>query len=354
MDQDGVGPCAGRWIQVYKGRGLAHLAGRHPLEIIPGGIAIYPHSYPSETGAAAAEAAPDAATLTSGIAGIDDLLGGGYTPGSVVMVAGLSGTFKTTVASRFLIGGGEPGLWISFQESSDAIMRRFGGEARQAGTLIGVIEAIPGRQPVEKLLHMAAGRIAETGARRVVLDGLAELTVGQPDAESREEAVRWFLRNMRALGVTTLATEQLTRVASQNPMSSIAWPEQADTIIYLGLVEIESRLERVISVLKHRGGAALGDLRGVAPGGPEGLVVSDRFVGLSGVLGGSPLGRRKTQIEEIFQPLYFIRDFLEMARAADVDAAKRDAMLGQLTGETQRLIDLLAKHFDQPTKGGGK
>ena len=77
----------------------------------------------------------------------------------------------------------------------------------------------------------------------------------------------------------------------------------------------------------------------------------DRFVGLSGVLGGAPLGRRKTQIEEIFQPLYFIRDFLSMARGPEVDPKQRDAMLANLSSETQRLIDMLGRHFDQPQSG---
>jgi circadian clock protein KaiC len=370
LDQAGItpgsGPASGRTIQVYKGRGLAHLSGRHPMEIGPRGIVVYPHSYPGEdaSGASAGDepAGPtaslsDGSPLGSGVAGLDALLGGGYAPGSAILVAGLSGTFKTTVAARFLLADGAPGLWISFQESRDALARRFGVEALGNDGRIDVIEAIPGRQSVEKLFSVAAGQLAVTGARRVVVDGLGDLAVSATaqDEPAREETARWFLRNLRALGVTTLATQQLSRLTGRNPMTAIAWPELADTIIYLGLVEIESRLEHVISVLKHRGGAALGDLRAVTPlGQGELLAVSDRFVGLSGVLGGTPLGRRKAQIEEIFQPMYFIRDFLALARDPQLDPARREAMLANLSAEAQRLIDLLGKHFDQPDPKGEK
>jgi circadian clock protein KaiC len=364
-----AGSSPGRAIQVLKGRGLAHLHGRHPLEIGAGGITIYPHSYPGEGEARQKseirnEAVADA-PLNSGLDGLNALLGGGYSPGSVVMVAGLSGTFKTTVAARFLLAGGdERGLWIAFQEDRAALARRFGAAPLAEGGPIEVMEMVAGHQPVEKLFRMTADRIARAAAagtpiRRVVVDGIGELAAGGGQAATgsgaRDEGVRWFLRNIRALGVTTLVTQQLSQATGRNPMTSIAWPEHADTIIYLGLVEIESRLERVISVLKHRGGAALGDLRGIEPAADGALRVNERFVGLSGVLGGTPLGRRKAQIEEIFQPLYFIRDFLALARNPEIDSAQREAMLGNLAGETQRLIDMLGKYFDEPqAKPGGK
>jgi circadian clock protein KaiC len=371
VEQDGgnAGSPGGRWVRILKGRGLNHLSGRHPMEIGPGGITIDPHDYPTESeirnpkseirNEAQAQAGD---RLDSGIGGLNELLGGGYAPGSVIFVAGLSGTFKTTVAARFLLEGGAPGLWITFQEDRAALARRFGAEALAEGGAIDVLEPVAGRQSVEKLMRLASERIAAAAAagrpiRRVVVDGVNELAAGIDTREggdgAREEAVRWFLRNIRALGVTTLLTQQLAHVTGSNPMTSIAWPDHADTIIYLGLVEIESRLERIVMVLKHRGGAALGDLRGIEPAADGGLHVSDRFVGLSGVLGGTPLGRRKTQIEEIFQPLFFIRDFLAMARSPQLDAPKREAVLNNLSNETQRLIDVLSKYFDEPQSPGG-
>ena len=162
-----------------------------------------------------------------------------------------------------------------------------------------------------------------------------------------------FCSGLRALGVTTLMTQRLSRVTGRNPLSEIAWAELADTIIYLGLVEIESRLEKVVSVLKHRGGPTEGDLRSIRYTA-AGLSVSERFVGLSGVLAGTALGRPKARIEEIFQPLYFIRDFLAMARYPTIQDDKRSAILENLSAETARLIQLLSRYFDQPLAPGSQ
>lgn len=190
--------------------------------------------------------------------------------------------------------------------------------------------------------------ILEHGVDLVAIDSLNDLVGSIPDEEARFEAADWFLRRLRALKVTVLVTQRLMRVTGRNPLSEIAWAQLADTIVYLGLVEIESRLEKVVSVLKHRGGAVPGDLRAIVRD-ETGLRIHERFLGMSGVLQGTPLGRRKTRIEEIFQPLYFIRDFLTLARQEQLDTAQRGAMLENVAGETTRLIDLLGSYFDQPT-----
>jgi circadian clock protein KaiC len=287
------------------------------------------------------------------VPGLDGLLGGGYTPGSTIVAAGLSGTFKTTLALHFALTGPAPALWIGFHEDGAALRRTISALAGPAPAApIDILESVPGRDPIEKLLLEAERRIAERGAARVIVDGMNELTADLDTEAERDEAAAWFLRRLRALGVTTLLTQRLARVVGLNPLSEIAHAELADTIVYLGLVEIESRLEKVISVLKHRGGMTEGDLRSIRADA-HGLRVSERFVGLSGVLAGTPLGRRKAQIEEIFQPLYFIRDFLALAGDPAMDPAQRAAVLDQIGGETRQLIALLSRYFDQAPPGTG-
>ncbi|HPK01835.1 MAG TPA: ATPase domain-containing protein [Candidatus Sumerlaeota bacterium] len=354
-----VGTRERRNLEILKTRGYQHVGGRHPLEIGRNGVVVFPHTYPAADAAEAAAAAPvgaDAAPVSTGVHALDLLLSGGYREGSTALIAGLSGTFKSTLAGHFLLGGGgeapAPGLWLSFHESTADLIQSFGWrEMDLAGAVesgrVRVMELAPGQEPVEKIYYRAAALIAEHGIGRVVIDTLGDLTLGLGRAEEAREAERWFLRRLKALGVTTLATQQLVKVTGRNPLSEIGAAELADTIIYLGLVEIESRLEKVMSVLKHRGGPVSGDLRAIACGA-GGLQVSERFVGLSGLLDGTARGQRKTQIEEVFQPLYFIRDFLKMASRPDLDPARRGQMLERLEGETSRVIASLAQYFDLP------
>jgi circadian clock protein KaiC len=58
--------------------------------------------------------------LSTGIVGLDDVLGGGLPQGQIYLVEGESGTGKTTLGLQFLLAGvrrGEPTLWITLSET---------------------------------------------------------------------------------------------------------------------------------------------------------------------------------------------------------------------------------------------
>ena len=62
--------------------------------------------------------------ISSGIAGLDDILGGGLTPQRVYLVEGTPGTGKTTLGLQFLLDGaarGESGLYITLSETADEL-----------------------------------------------------------------------------------------------------------------------------------------------------------------------------------------------------------------------------------------
>jgi circadian clock protein KaiC len=58
--------------------------------------------------------------LSTGIDGLDNILGGGLDPDSLYLVEGRPGTGKTTLGLQFLLEGvrrGEKGLYITLSES---------------------------------------------------------------------------------------------------------------------------------------------------------------------------------------------------------------------------------------------
>ena len=65
--------------------------------------------------------------VTTGIKGLDEMLGGGFLPGSGVLVRGAPGIGKTSLALPFLIHGAtkhnEPGLLITFEEFPSSFYR---------------------------------------------------------------------------------------------------------------------------------------------------------------------------------------------------------------------------------------
>lgn len=355
-DRGGIGRPEARQLEIIKTRGHKHVGGAHPMEIGSAGITIYPHTYPDMT-APAGDSDAAVPRLATGVPGLDDLLDGGLAKGSSILAAGLSGTFKTTLAAQFLLAGikdDQPGLMIAFQQDATALCKSMAGlgpdisQALDDGKL-HILELVPGRDQAEKTFYAAAEIIEANGIRRVVIDSADELTAARASEEECKETMLWFLRRLRALGTTVLFTQRLSSVSGRNPLSDIAMTDLADTIIFLGLVEIESRLEKVVSVLKHRGGKTDGDLRSICRT-PLGLEICDRFIGLSGVLEGTAMGQRKEKIEKIFQPLYFIRDFLKMARDPSIDADKRNRVLENISQQNGKLIEVMGEYFDDPKK----
>ncbi|UVW27804.1 ATPase domain-containing protein [Massilia sp. H6] len=62
--------------------------------------------------------------ISTGIAGLDDILGGGLTPQRVYLVEGSPGAGKTTLGLQFLLDGvaqGESGLYITLSETADEL-----------------------------------------------------------------------------------------------------------------------------------------------------------------------------------------------------------------------------------------
>jgi circadian clock protein KaiC len=62
--------------------------------------------------------------VSTGIAGLDDILGGGLTPDRLYLLEGTPGTGKTTLSLQFLLDGaqkGERGLYVTLSETADEL-----------------------------------------------------------------------------------------------------------------------------------------------------------------------------------------------------------------------------------------
>jgi circadian clock protein KaiC len=62
--------------------------------------------------------------VPTGIAGLDDILGGGLSPSRTYLLQGRPGTGKTTIALEYLlegVRGGEPGLYVTLSETEQEV-----------------------------------------------------------------------------------------------------------------------------------------------------------------------------------------------------------------------------------------
>jgi len=336
-------PLPERSVEVRKARGQNHIGGRHPFKFTSNGIEVFPHRQPKPVGLEDLGDRPHG-HVSSGITGLDRMLQGGFPAGVPSLVAGISGTYKTTVLAQFLAAGaaaGEPGLLISFEEPPPYLLQVL----RQRGIdLEGAVR--DGRMQLwhqvskvcqlDELFYQLQAEIERRGIRRIAIDSLNDFDRCVPEISRCKDYLVLFNDLMMRRGVTALWTQKIDRLTDRSPIGDIRCLSQFDTVVFLGQVEIESELHKVVSVLKGRGARCEGDLRAIECGA-SGLVVSDKFHGLEGILEGSPRGQYKKTVEDLLQPVLSARDFLKMARRDDVPGEQRrvlydniDALLGDL------------------------
>ncbi len=132
------------------------------------------------------------AIVSTGIAGLDDILGGGLTPQRMYLVQGTPGTGKTTLGLDFLLTGaaaGEAGLYITLAET-EVELRAVAATHGWSLDQIELFEMVPadglGEDQEQTLLHPSEVELGETirdimakvdasKPARVVIDSLSEL-----------------------------------------------------------------------------------------------------------------------------------------------------------------------------------
>ena len=209
--------------------------------------------------------------LQTGIPGLDEVAEGGLPLGRATLVVGTSGAGKTVLASQLLAAGieqfAEPGVLVTFDETPESVLRNassFGWdfERHLAEGRLSLIDSSPapdaailevGDFDLQGLLAQIEAAIAETGARRVVLDSVTALLPQFEDGRRIRRELTRVVHALNQLGITSLLTAERT-----DEFGSIArfGVEEfvADAVIVLRNVLTEQRRRRTLEILKLRGG----------------------------------------------------------------------------------------------------
>lgn len=290
-----------RVVEVFKLRGANCITGRHFFEIGRDGLTFFPRvrSPDADDHATIASLAERAAT---GVAGLDEMLGGGLPRSSSTVVQGATGTGKTLLGLQFLLEGarrGECGIHFTLEETNDqlrGIGQGFGWDLREMEQrrLLSLCYASPVELSTDAFLNRARQLVEEVGARRAVLDSLTSLELGVSSQRRFKELVYAMTKHFRALGVTFNLNMEVTELLGSAQLSGQGISFAADNLIQLKYVEQDGRLDRGISVLKARGARHSTEVRRMAVE-DRGLVIGGPFKGLRGVLTGlpTPLGAKE-------------------------------------------------------------
>jgi len=287
-----------RKIQVLKMRGQATSPGIHTFRITSTGIEIFPAAAISgDSGIAEnADRAPRSSKrLTMGVPALDDMLGGGLPSGYSLLVAGPSGSGKTILATAFLSEGvrlGEPGVIVAFEQTPSQSWTRTIDNLVQAGK-IGLINTRLLDLSIDEIVQRMIETIKELKAIRVVIDSLSgfELAVAPTFREDFRESLFRMVSVLAEMGVTVLMTSELEDRYTDFRFSSYGSAFLTDAIIVQRYIEIESRLKRVMAVVKVRGSSHSNELRQYEITN-EGIVIGEPLTEFEGILAGQPTQRK--------------------------------------------------------------
>ncbi len=207
---------------------------------------------------------PKAAT---GIAGLDEVTGGGLPRGRPTLVCGPAGCGKTLLAMEFLVRGitefDEPGVFVAFEETAEDLvanvaslgfdLARFETEGRLVIDHVSVDGRLmeeTGDWDLEGLFIRIGAAIDEVGAKRVVIDTIETLFGAFSDSRVLRAELRRLFGWLKERKVTAVITGErgdgtLTRHGIEEYVS--------DCVIVLDHRVTEQTSTRRLRILKYRG-----------------------------------------------------------------------------------------------------
>ena len=221
---------------------------------------------------------------STGIEGLDDVLGGGFARNRVHLLEGSPGTGKTTIALQFLLAGArsnEKGLYLSLAESEQELRdgaRSHGWEIPELVEILELVAPADVLDPTQhqSLLYSSDLELGETVKRvleaiervrpqRVVIDSLSEIRLLAQSSLRYRRQILALKHYFAQKGSTVIMLDDLTAESVDRAVHSIA-----HSVTHLNQLAPKYGAERrTLTVVKCRGQSFRGGLHDftITPGG---------------------------------------------------------------------------------------
>jgi len=278
-----------RALRVAKMRGMKFEGGWHDFLVDTGVLEVFPRLI-----AAHHHKAFDAPLVSSGIDQLDEMLGGGLTPGTNVLLLGPSGAGKTTTAVKCMLTAlerGENADYYLFDEGVPTVLTR----SRSLGMdLDGYIESgqlvvhqiDPASLSPGEFASRVVGGVSKRKVTFVGIDSLNAYVHAMPGQSFLMLHMHELLTYLNQQGVLTML------VVGQHGLvgdvrSDIDLSYLSDAIVLYRFFEARSQVRTAVSVLKSRTQANERTIRELRLGSPAGIQIGEELHDFEGVLAGA-------------------------------------------------------------------
>jgi circadian clock protein KaiC len=218
--------------------------------------------------AAASRGFPQLKKSSSGIAGFDEITGGGLPSGRPTIVCGGPGCGKTMFAMEFLIRGatefGEPGVLMTFEETGEEMSRNVESLGFDLQSLVDkeklfldYVRIEPseiqetGEYDLEGLFIRLQHAVESVGAKRVVLDTVEAIFSGFANEGMLRAEIRRLFRWLKDRGLTTVITAER---GSEGTLTRYGLEEYvSDCVVSLDHRVNDQISTRRMRIVKYRG-----------------------------------------------------------------------------------------------------
>ncbi len=205
--------------------------------------------------------------IPTGIAGLDEVTGGGFPKGRPTLLCGSAGCGKTLFGIQFLVKGvteyQEPGVFMSFEEAKSDLAMNVKSLGMDLDKLVAAnklridhvkIERTEieetGEYDLEGLFIRLNHAIDSIGAKRVVLDTIESLFGGIENAAVLRSELRRLFHWLKEKGVTAVITgERGEKTFTRQGLEEYV----SDCVILLDFRVIEQIATRRLRIVKYRG-----------------------------------------------------------------------------------------------------
>jgi len=209
--------------------------------------------------------------VSTGVKGLDEMLGGGFPKGRAVLLCGGPGSGKTIFSLQFLAAAaerGECGVYVTLEEPINFIRENvdaFGWDLREKeksnrlrlldfytvpfGVGTSGLRERQGREPILSIISTVVRATKEINAEYVVMDPLTSIAVHEQSAGMKRYRIADLFSELRRIGCTSIFTSEITSFVGEFYMEEFL----ADGVIRLDKTIRNFNLIKTIRIEKMRG-----------------------------------------------------------------------------------------------------